>query len=86
MSSSPSTERPSRWRPTSREAIAKHPEQPMNVIVLRDGAEDTLVVTPGKKGQNGYLGVMPTDESKSVNPTVMQALSMSLSGTSRARV
>jgi regulator of sigma E protease len=61
-----------------RDVIAKHPEQRMNVTVLRDGAEHTLVVTPGRKGQNGYLGVMPIDESKSINPTVMQALQMSL--------
>ncbi|MEO8257932.1 MAG: RIP metalloprotease RseP [Acidobacteriota bacterium] len=61
-----------------REVIAKHPEQGMNVTVLRGGAEQQLVVTPGRKGQNGYLGVLPIDESKSINPTAMQALGMSL--------
>ena len=35
-------------------------------------------MTPGRKGQNGYLGVLPDDERKSINPTVSQALSMSL--------
>jgi regulator of sigma E protease len=61
-----------------RDAIATHPEQTMTVSVLRDGATVDLAVTPGKKGQIGYLGVMPADESKSINPTAIQALGMSL--------
>jgi regulator of sigma E protease len=61
-----------------RETIAKHPEQAMTVSVLRGGAAQSLAVTPGKKGQNGYLGVIPVDESKSINPTAVQALGMSL--------
>jgi regulator of sigma E protease len=61
-----------------RDAITKHPEQAMNVTILRNGTLQTLAVTPGKKGQNGYLGVMPADETRSINPTVVQALGMSL--------
>ena len=61
-----------------RDRIASHPEQAMTVSVSRDGATRDLAITPGKKGQNGYLGVMPVDETRSIKPTAMQALSMSL--------
>ena len=69
---------PMTFAPQFRETIAKHPEQTMTVSVLRDGAVQSLAVTPGKKGQNGYLGVIPVDESRSINPTAVQALGMSL--------
>jgi regulator of sigma E protease len=69
---------PMTFAPDFRDTIAKHPEQTMTFVVLRDGAKLTLPVTAGKKGQNGYLGVVPVDESRSINPTAIQALGMSL--------
>jgi regulator of sigma E protease len=69
---------PMTFAPQFRDTIAKHPEQTMTLTVLRDGATQPLTLTAGKKGQNGYLGVVPVDESKSINPTFVQALEMSL--------
>jgi regulator of sigma E protease len=69
---------PMTFAPQFRDTIAKHPEQLMTISVLRDGATQTLAVTAGKKGQNGYLGVIPVDEFKSIQPTFVQALGMSL--------
>jgi regulator of sigma E protease len=61
-----------------REAIAKRPEQTMSVSILRDGTPLTLAVKTGRNGSRGWLGVVPRDESKSLNPTVVQAVEMSV--------
>jgi len=61
-----------------REAIAKRPEQTMSVSILRDGMPLTLAVKTGRNGSRGWLGVVPRDESKSLNPTVVQAVEMSV--------
>jgi regulator of sigma E protease len=60
-----------------REAIAKRADMAMSVAVLRDGAPQTLTITPRKKGTVGYLGVTPVDETKSIQPTVGEAVTMS---------
>jgi regulator of sigma E protease len=61
-----------------REAIATHPEQPMQVKVLRDGAQVDLTVTPGRHGSVGWLGVGPVNESKSLKPGPLEAVGMSV--------
>jgi regulator of sigma E protease len=63
-----------------REAIASHPERPMSVRVLRGGAEQTLTVTPGRKSTadtDGWLGVLPKDETRTIQPGLWQAIVMS---------
>jgi regulator of sigma E protease len=60
-----------------RAAIASHPEQPMSVRIRRDGSEQTLTVTPERKGTVGFLGVLPVDETKSIRPGPVQAVQMS---------
>ncbi len=60
-----------------RDAIAKHPEQPMAVSIVRGGAPQTITVTPGKKGKNGWLGVIPVPDTRSINPTALEAIGMS---------
>jgi len=61
-----------------REVIAKSPEQPITLSILRDGAPLTISVTPRKNGQIGYLGVTPTDEMRLMNLSVVQALGVSV--------
>jgi regulator of sigma E protease len=61
-----------------RDTIAKHPEQTINVSILRDGVPLTLPIKTGRNGANGWLGVSPRDESKSLNPTVVEAIGMSV--------
>jgi regulator of sigma E protease len=61
-----------------REAIAKHPEKAMNLSIVRGGASQTLSLTAGRKGDIGWLGVLPVDETKTVNPGPVEALSMSV--------
>src|SRR3954469_17496518 len=60
-----------------RDAIAKHPEQPIRITILRDGAEQHVTVTPARHGDIGWLGVGPVDESKSLKPGPIEALVMS---------
>jgi regulator of sigma E protease len=61
-----------------RQAIAAHPEKPMTITVRRGGEQQTLTVTPGRKGDIGYLGVTPSDETKTLKPGALQAIGMSL--------
>jgi regulator of sigma E protease len=60
-----------------REAIEKHPEQPINMTIRRDGAEQTITVTPAKRGQIGRIGVLIANESKSLKPGPVEAIVLS---------
>ena len=60
-----------------RDAIAKKPEQPIRLSILRDGATHTITVTPERHGDIGWLGVQILDESKSIKPGVAEAITMS---------
>jgi regulator of sigma E protease len=65
-----------------REAIAKHPEQAMSVIVQRGEVEKTLSITPARhsspNGDIGFLGVLPADATKTLNPGPLEAIGMSV--------
>ena len=61
-----------------REAIAKHPEQPMTITILRDGARQSVTVTPARHGDIGWLGVVLVDESKSLKPGPIEAVVLSV--------
>jgi regulator of sigma E protease len=60
-----------------REVIASHPDTPMMVSILRDGVPHTVSVMPRRKGSIGYLGVTPVDETKSIKPSALEAVTMS---------
>lgn len=60
-----------------RAAIAKSPDKPIQLSILRDGMPQTVTVTPRKNGAVGYLGISPVDDTKSIKPTAIQALGMS---------
>jgi regulator of sigma E protease len=61
-----------------REVIASNPEKAMSISILRDGAEQTLTVTPGRRGDVGWLGVLPVDQSKLLKPGPIDAVVMSV--------
>ena len=69
--------RPVTFHTQLREAIAKHPEQPITIAILRDGAEQSVTVTPARHGEVGWLGVLPVDETKSLKPGPVEALVLS---------
>jgi regulator of sigma E protease len=61
-----------------RSVIAKSPNQPIALSVLRNGQPLTLSVTPRKNGSIGYLGVTPADEMRRLNPSMVQAVELSV--------
>ena len=50
----------------------------MSLSIIRGGASQTLSLTAGRKGDIGWLGVLPVDETKTVNPGPVEAPSMSV--------
>jgi len=69
-----------------RDAIASHPEKPMQVTVKRADGTKTLTVTPGRKGTNGWLGVLPSDESRTIEPGPIGAIVMSFQENAKSAV
>ena len=61
-----------------KEAISKKPEQPIALLVLRDGQQQTVRATPRKSGTQGWLGIGIGDEVKSIRPGPLEALNMSV--------
>jgi regulator of sigma E protease len=61
-----------------RDAIAKHPEQPMKMAILRGGVRQEIVVTPAKSGGIGRLGVTIGDDTRSFKPGAVEAVRMSV--------
>ena len=49
----------------------------MTIAIRRDGAEHSVTVTPSRRGEVGWLGVLPVDESKSLKPGPVEALMLS---------
>ena len=58
--------------------IAQNPNQPIALSILRDGSPLMLTVTPRKNGEVGYLGITPQDQMKRLNPTVVEAIRLSV--------
>jgi regulator of sigma E protease len=61
-----------------KDAIAKHPEQPITLTVLRDGQQMKIVATPQKSGSIGLLGIGIGDATKSIKPGFFEAIGMSV--------
>lgn len=61
-----------------KDAIAKHPDQPITMTILRDGASLTIQATPAKRGNEGLLGIGIADETKSIKPGAVEAARMSV--------
>jgi regulator of sigma E protease len=60
------------------DAISKRPQQLITIDVLRSGERRRLEATPERRGERGWLGVQLADETKSVKPGPIEAVSMSL--------
>jgi regulator of sigma E protease len=58
--------------------IAQNANQPITLSILRDGSPLMLTVTPRKNGETGYLGITPQDQMKRLNPTVVEAIELSV--------
>jgi len=60
------------------EAISKHPEQPIQVTVRREGVEQTITVTPARQGDIGRIGINISDATTSYTPGPLEAVGMSV--------
>ena len=61
-----------------RDAIAKHPQQTIKIAILRDGQRQTIEATPRKSGTQGWLGIGIGDETKTIKPGPVEAVTMSV--------
>jgi regulator of sigma E protease len=61
-----------------RRAIETHADKPMEVTVRRDGEEVRITATPEKRGDVGMLGMYIFEESKTFNPTPLEAIKLSV--------
>jgi len=61
-----------------RDEISKHPGTPMTMSIVRGGAPQTIQVLPDKHGDIGWLGILPVDETKSIKPGPIEAVTMSV--------
>ena len=61
-----------------KEAIAKHPEQTITLSILRGGVPLDIRATPARVGGGGLLGIAIGDETKSIKPTAIEAVGMSV--------
>jgi len=60
------------------EAISKYPEQEIQVVVRRNGAEQAIAVTPARQGETGRIGINISDALESFTPGPLQAIGMSV--------
>jgi regulator of sigma E protease len=61
-----------------KEAIAKHPDESITLAIVRDNRQLTIQATPAKHGAEGLLGISIGDEVKSIKPTAVEAVEMSV--------
>ena len=66
------------FRSQLRDAIAKRPDQLTRVSILRKGQPMTIDVTPVRHGEIGWIGIAISDATKSIKPTAVQAVTMSV--------
>lgn len=60
------------------EAIAKHPEEEIAMVVRRESAEQTIAVTPKRQGDTGRIGINISDAVRSYQPGPLEAVGMSI--------
>jgi regulator of sigma E protease len=68
---------PITFRSQLRDAIVKHPGQPITIAVLRNGQRLDVQAVPEKRGDVGWLGIGLADDTKSIKPGFVEAIGMS---------
>lgn len=59
-------------------AIAKHPEQPITLTILRGEERSAVTLVPRREGANGLIGVHLADEATHIDLTALQAMRASV--------
>jgi regulator of sigma E protease len=60
------------------EAISKSADTPIQITVRRDGAEQTIGVTPVKQGDSGRIGIHISEATRSFTPSPLEAVGLSV--------
>ena len=60
-----------------RQVISKNPNKEIRLSILRGGEPMTIAVTPRLEGTRGFLGVRPTDDTRTIKPSALGALKLS---------
>jgi regulator of sigma E protease len=61
-----------------RQAIAEAPQRQIVLTILRDGQSVELRATPERRGDTGWLGIAIAEPTKSFQPGVFEAMTMSV--------
>jgi len=61
-----------------KEAIAKHPGEPITLSIVRNGQKQTIQATPARNGKEGLLGISIADQTVKIKPGIGQAISLSV--------
>jgi regulator of sigma E protease len=61
-----------------KEAIAKHPEEPITLSIIRDGQPLTIHGTPTRNGKEGLLGIGILDDIVRIKPGLGEAIQLSV--------
>jgi regulator of sigma E protease len=61
-----------------REVIARSPEKPLTLSIIRNGEPVTLTATPARQGERGVLGFYIGDATRSIQPGPLEAVTMSV--------
>ncbi len=60
------------------EAISKNADVLIQITVRRDGAEQTIAVTPVKQGDSGRIGIHIAEATRSFKPSPLEAIGLSV--------
>src|SRR5256885_8171094 len=60
-----------------RQVISKNPSREISLSITRGGTPMTIAVTPRLEGKRGFLGVRPTDDTRTIKPSALGALKLS---------
>jgi len=61
-----------------KEAIAKHPAEPITLSIVRNGQKQTIQATPARNGKEGLLGISIADQTVKIKPGIGQAITLSV--------
>jgi regulator of sigma E protease len=61
-----------------KEAISKHPEELISLVIRRGGETMTVPATPARNGKEGLLGIGIGDDTIKTKPGLVQALGISI--------
>jgi regulator of sigma E protease len=61
-----------------KEAIAKHPGEPITLSIVRNGQKQTIQATPARNGKEGLLGISIADRTVKIKPGIGQAINLSV--------